>query len=163
MLIAITEHNAWENERWTYVLDLSKQKAAALNSLMIFIRLANEYYDEARENCPSNQLSGNIFMKHVPKIFAASHYRIKFYDSMIATEGTRTRLKVEGGEGSIITHNHCGYKSAGPMLDAVISPKKAHSALVAMREKNPNKKRNILYKDFENVFLKKRATPLITK
>lgn len=155
MLIAITEHNAWENERWTYILDLSKQKSSAINSLMIFVRLANEYYQKAREDCPTNPLSGSIFFKHSPKIFAASHYRIKFYDSMIATSGTRTRLKIDVGEESIITHNHNGYKQAGAMLDAVMSPKKSKSALIAMRDKRENK----LYKNFESIFLSKKAQP----
>lgn len=162
MIIAITEHNAWENERWTYILDMSKQKAEAINYLMIFIRLANEYYQEVRENCPPNPLSGHIFMRHCPKIFAASHYRIEFYDSVIASAGTRTRLSLGTGEVSLPTSCN-GYKSAGLMLYEVISPKKAKSALVAIREKNIKKKRNLLYKNFESIFLSKKTVDAISK
>ena len=59
MILAITEQNAWENESWTYVLDVEKQDASSLNFMMIFVRLANIQFEVDRENAKKN---GQIMM-----------------------------------------------------------------------------------------------------
>jgi hypothetical protein len=147
MLIAITEANAWENERWTYVLDIEKQDSGALNDLMIFFRLANEDYDVAKEDAGNNPMYHSIFNRHQPRIFAASKYWFKFCESMVVEKyGFALKHKT-----SPIMHvrNNGGYKSGGIFLDKVISPKRAKSAMIAIRDRQEN----ILYKDFESIFL----------
>src|ERR1044072_6329293 len=69
MLIAITEFNAWENERWTYVLDMKKQDGEALNNLMIFIRVANKHFEEIKESTSE-------------RLFAASRYKFRFLNGL---------------------------------------------------------------------------------
>jgi hypothetical protein len=152
MLIAITEHNSWENERWTYVLDLNKQDGGTVNNLMIFVRLANEHWQIADEDTPTPDRS-SIFTRHTPKLFAASKYWIKFYDSM-ERDGNRIKLKNKNGVGLSIDSKN-GYKSNRFDLSLVISPKKMLSALISMRDKDTNS----LYKNFDIVFLSKKSTP----
>lgn len=152
MLIAITEHNSWENERWTYVLDLNKQDGQTINNLMIFVRLANEHWQIADEDTSVPDRS-SIFTRHTPKLFAASKYWIKFYDSM-EKDGNRIKLKNKNGMGLSIGSVN-GYKSNRFDLSLVISPRKMHSALISMRDKDTNP----LYKDFDSVFLSQKQIP----
>lgn len=151
MLIAITEHNSWENERWTYVLDLHKQDAEAINNLMIFVRFANEHWHIADEDTPVPDRS-SIFSRHTPKLFAASKYWIKFYDSCEKDESGYV-LKHKG-HGGLHIRSSGGYKSSRYDLSLIISPKKMLSATVSMRDKDTNS----LYKDFDSVFLSQKQT-----
>ena len=77
MILAVKEYCAWENERWVYIIDLSKQEAAAINSLMIFIRCANVEYEiavrEAKKQPPALPYHP-LFNRHPRNPFAASRY-----------------------------------------------------------------------------------------
>lgn len=145
MILAITEQNAWENESWTYVLDVEKQDASSLNFMMIFVRLANIQFEVDRENAKKN---GH------PRNFASSRYNFNFFDSYTEEDfGNRKRI--------LLTHKNInltasakpdGYNVGGLMLDRVISNAKVKSAMIGMRDKKENR----IYKDFESIFLKKK-------
>ncbi len=136
MLIAITEYNAWENERWTYVLDVDKQDGETLNRLMIFIRLANEEFIKIK-NSTTNRL------------FAASHYNLKFYNELDLNNKYPCLINKRKGGGLIIASDP-GYKSHSFDLSLVISHKRMQSAMIKIRDK----KENLLYKNFDSLFLK---------
>lgn len=135
LLLKITEVNAWERERWTYVLDANLQGGYVLNNLMIFVRLANEDFKKQYDAAPSN------------KMFAGSKYFFEFYDSIefgksspvLVNEKTKLYLNGKGN-----------YKEGGIYLDKKISPARIRSAMVAMRDQKKNK----IYKQFESLFLK---------
>jgi len=157
MLIAITEHNSWENERWTYVLDLNKQDGQTINNLMIFVRLANEHWEIANDDAPVPDRS-SIFTRHTPKLFAASKYWIKFYDAVEEDEKGAVVLRNYKGDGLRLGRGG-GYKSNKVDLNAVISPKKMLSAMISMRDRD----KNSLYKNFDSVFLSTKPTPNATR
>lgn len=136
MLLVITEHNSWENESWKYLLDLDKQDGEALNDLMIFIRLANEYHEEVKKS-----------VTH--RLFAASKYSFKFYNK-IDTSGKYPRLINNKIGGGLIVTSNPGYHSHSFNLDNKLSSKRMRSAMLAIRDK----KDNILYKNFDSLFLK---------
>ena len=146
MILAITEQNAWENESWTYVLDVEKQDASSLNFMMIFVRLANIQFEVDRENAKKN---GH------PRNFASSRYSFNFYDSYSTEDYPDRRTRI------LLTHKNVnmvastkpdGYNVGGIMLDRVISNAKVKSAMIGMRDKKENR----IYKDFESIFLKKK-------
>lgn len=144
MFLVVIERNMWENESWSYVLDVSKQDASSLNFLMIFVRLANIQFDVDKENARKN---GH------PRCFASSRYSFEFFDSYESQEyADYTRV--------VLKHKNCnlstgskpnGYKTGGLMLDKVISNAKIKSVMIGMRDKKENR----MYKGFESIFLKK--------
>lgn len=137
MLIAISEYNAWENEKWTYVLDMDKQDGEVLNHLMIFIRVANKHFDEIKATASS-------------RLFAASYYHYKFYNSI---DLTNKHPRLQNKNSSLIIASDPGYNSHSFDLDLVIAPSRMKSAMVRMRDKQTND----LYKNFNSLFLKKKA------
>lgn len=148
MLLKITESNAWENERWSYVIDLSKQEAASINWLMIFIRCANKVYDDAKEAAPTNNYGGPF--SRPTKVFAASLYWFEFYDEILSEDDECLRL---GNRNSNMNISKAGnYKSGGNFVDRKLSFAKIKSAAVTIRDKKENK----LYKDFESAFHSKK-------
>lgn len=124
----------WEHEKWTYVLDAEKVGAGTLNMLMIFVRLANAEFDKMQKAAGNN-------------LFAASRYFMEFYDSM-ENDGKYNILVNK--EHRLCLNGGGGYKSGGVYLERRISPRRAKSAMVAMRDRSEN----VLYKDFESLFLK---------
>lgn len=143
MYIVITESNAWEREKWNYAIDISKQNAEVLNYLVIFVNFANKYFEKAKEDAPVAPFGGG-------KIFAASKYWFKFYDEIDLT-GDYPVGKFKTG-GSMGFNGKPGYNNNSFDLELVISPKKMYSAMITMRDKNEN----ILYKNFDSVFLTKK-------
>lgn len=137
MLIAITEFNAWENERWAYVLDMDKQDGNVLNDLMIFIRLANAEFEKIKEGAKY-------------RLFAASKYTFKFYNSLNLTKLYPILVNKNC---SLIINSDPGYNSNSFDLSVVISSKRMRSAMLSIRDK----KENILYKDFDSLFLKSKV------
>jgi len=137
MLISITEFNAWENERWTYVLDMEKQDGEVLNNLMIFIRIANQHFEEVK--------GASAY-----RIFAASRYNFKFYKSL---DLTKKLPCLQNKNSALIMASDPGYNSHSFDLSVVVSAKRVKSAMLAMRGKNEN----ILYKNFDSLFLKSKA------
>lgn len=146
MLIKITETNMWEREKWSYILDLSKQDSSSINYLMIFIRVANEQFEIDKENAKKNGLN----------YYASSRYSFTFFDSYIIEESIILKnpyvvlLDKTHKKQFVLNNNDNGYKIGGLMLDKIISNAKMKSAMIAMRDKKQNK----LYKSFEDVFLK---------
>jgi hypothetical protein len=141
-VIAITEINAWEGERWTYVLDLCAQDADTINNLFVFARLAGERYNDLRKISGSN-------------MFAASKYWIRFYDKIQSDEFNIDRIKLINHKGQRVLSIDTvpagiGYKSNVVDLNAVISWRKMKQAVNTYIRENEN----ILYKNFESVFLK---------
>lgn len=156
MLLVITERNAWEQEAWSYVLDITKQEAAAVDYLMKFVKLANEEHSKASKDAYAEQakqmrsMGGLALFMRGPAVFASSGYSINFYD--------KYEQRVSGNicvmrTGSSMHIGASSYKNAGLMLDAKISVAKMKSALTTIREKKENK----LYKNFESVFLKEKV------
>lgn len=150
MILKITEYCAWENERWSYIIDLNKQQASAINYLMIFIRCANKQFELDKEYSQSQPpvLSYHpIFNRYPRNPFAASRYSYEFYDSFEEKPG---RIKLIKSDSSLSMSDGCGYnKFTNMMLDRKISIARMKSAMIAMRDKNENK----LYKTFDNIFL----------
>jgi hypothetical protein len=153
MIISIREANAWEQERWTYVFDLSKQNAEAIHWLMIFIRVANKYYEECKENAPEPMRLPFPFGGRSPKLFAASFYSFDFWDGF---EDADNGFYLFQGKSKMCFSKEGSYKSNSVCLDAIISVAKMKSSAVTMRDKDNNK----LYKNFEHIFLKQKAQPL---
>lgn len=148
MILKITEANAWENERWSYAIDVSKQDAETINWLMIFVRCANSVYDKAKESAITQNFGGP-FSRPI-KIFAASKYWFDFWDG-IADEFEDGELSLYRMVGKKRTHTTIRggyYKSGGNFTDKKLSFAKVKSAAVTMRDKGENK----LYKDFESAF-----------
>lgn len=139
MLIAITEFNTWENERWMYILDMDKQDGGTLNDLMIFIRLANAEFDKIKESASS-------------RLFAASRYTFKFYNKLDLSKRYPRLINNNAGAGLIICSDP-GYNSHSFDINTVLSSKKTRSAMLRMRDKREND----LYKNFNSLFLKKKA------
>ena len=150
MLLRITEYCAWENEKWSYIIDLDKQNGAAINYLMIFIRCANSHFDEVK--LQSEQKGGPLtrhflFNRNPRTPFAASKYSFDFYDSIDQRSSRATLINIDH---SLVLSNKSGYNnSTNIMTDRKISPAKMKSAMVAMRDKGQNK----LYKTFDTIFL----------
>lgn len=140
MLIKITERNMWERESWSHVLDVNRQSGQALNHLLIFVRLANARFEEAKE---SAKRAGHGSM------FAASRYDVQFYETH-ETDERSLRLKNEGGSTLVISKSNSNYKNNALDLKGKISPAKIKSAMIAIRDKKENR----LYKSFEDVLLK---------
>lgn len=143
MLIAISEINSWEREKWTYVLDIDKQDGEVLNNLMIFIRVANKHFDEVKETSPN-------------KFFTASRYSYKFYNSI---DLTHKHPRLINKNSSLIIASDPGYNSHSFDLDLVISRQRMKSAMIRMRDKQIND----LYKNFDGLFLKKKSKALTDK
>lgn len=143
MLLKITERNAWERESWSHIVAIDKQDGRALNHLMIFTRLANENFEEAKK-AASRAGHGSMF--------AASRYSVEFYETVETTDRS-FHLKNKTGPGMIVSRNS-GYKSSELMLERKISPARMKSAMMAIRDK----KENVLYKGFESVFLKSKKS-----
>lgn len=136
MLIAITEHNAWENEKWMYVLDLDKQDGEVINCLMIFIRMANEEFDKIKNSTTH-------------RLFAASRYTFKFYNELdLSKNQAHLRNKTLGA--GLVLNGNSAYQSNSFDLNLIISSKRMKSAMLSMRDK----KDNIIYKSFQSLFMK---------
>lgn len=134
MLIAITEFNAWENERWTYVLDMEKQDGEVLNNLMIFIRVANKHFEEVKENTSE-------------RLFAASRYNFRFFASL---DTSNKRPVLRNKKHTLVLNGSASYNSDSYDLNNVISPLRMKSAMLRMRDKQIND----VYKNFNSLFLK---------
>jgi len=154
MLIKVSEFCAWENERWSYVFDLEKQEAEAINYLMIFIRLANQHFEKVKEEAESKPppIPYHILFNPRPLyVFAASKYSLEFYDSIEQKENSVRLIKSGGG---LSMRNGSGYNDfTNIMIDRKISIARMKSAMVSIRGK---KKENKLYKRFDNIFLFKK-------
>ncbi len=151
MLLKVTEYCAWEQEKWSYIIDMDKQEAAAINWLMIFIRCANKYFEQVKEDPKRPRISYSpIFDSHRVSPFAASRYSYEFYDG-IDEKGTRTTLIKSDGNLSLSKGG--GYHNFTNIItDRKISRAKMKSAAIAIRDKNENK----LYKSFDSIFLTKK-------
>ena len=154
MLLRITEYCAWENEKWSYIIDLDKQKGAAINYLMIFIRCANQHFDEAKVSAErqGGGLPYHFMYNRNPRTpFAASKYSFDFYDGIVE-EKKRTILV--NSDHRLVMSNRSGYYNlTNIMTNRKISPAKMKSAMIAMRDKGQNK----LYKTFDTIFLSTKA------
>ena len=137
MLVAITEVNMWEREKWTYILDVEKQGAQVLNWLNIFVKFAGKQFE-----IDSSAAKGNT------EVFASSNYWVKFYDRYEKNE--RGNVVLVQGKERLIMNGKPNYKSAGLMLNKSISAARMKSAMIKMRDKGENN----LYKNFESLFLK---------
>ena len=137
MLLKVTELNHWEKEKWSYLIDLDKQEATAVNDLFSFFRLAREQFDKDKSQ------AGCRGQSH----FASSNYYYEFYDSL-DTRGNYPVLKRK--DCNLCMNGGGGYKSNMLSLKNIISVRKIRSARNAMRDKKENK----LYKNFEYIFLK---------
>jgi hypothetical protein len=137
MLIAITEFNAWENERWTYVLDIDKQDGEILNNLMIFIREANQHFDKVKEITTT-------------RLFAAARYNFRYYNEL---DTSKKYPVLRNKNGALVMSTHSGYNSNSFDLNLVISSSRMKSAMLRMRDKQEND----LYKNFDSVFLKSKT------
>jgi hypothetical protein len=137
MLIAITEFNAWENERWTYVLDMEKQDGEVLNNLMIFIRVANQHFEDVKE-------------KSTERLFAASRYNFKFYNKLDVSDKYPV---LRNKKGALVMNSSSGYNSNSYDLSLIISPLRMRSTMIRMRDKQEND----LYKNFDSLFLKTKS------
>lgn len=137
MLIAITEFNAWENERWTYVLDMEKQDGEVLNNLMIFIRVANQYFEEVKE-------------KATHRLFAASRYNFRFYNEI---DTSKKYPILRNKKVSLVMNSKSAYNSDFIDPNMIISPLRMKSAMIRMRDKQTND----LYKNFDSLFLKSKS------
>lgn len=157
MILKITEYCAWENERWSYIIDLSKQEAAAINSLMIFIKCANAHFEKANEeaqNQPSAIPYHPLFNRHPRNPFAASRYKFDFYDDAEESDSRGGKVILSGK--TFWQSNDVGYnKFVTFMLDRKISIARMKSAMVTMRDKKQNK----LYKIFDSIFLAPKRKP----
>lgn len=157
MILAITESNAWEREKWIYVLDINKQDSEALNHLVIFIRLANEYFDKqkvASDKNPPPVPYHPIFNRHPVRVFAASKYWFKFYKEVDLSK-TNPRLVGTNSGSSLIVNSDPGYNSHSFDTSMIISPRRMKSAMIKMRDKGEN----VLYKNFDSLFLTKKHIP----
>jgi len=137
MLIAITEFNAWENERWTYVLDMEKQDGETLNNLMIFIRVANLHFEDVKGATAH-------------RLFAASRYNFRFYNEL---DTSKKHPVLRNKNGALVMTRTDGYNSNSYDLNLVMSSSRMKSAMLRMRDKNEND----LYKNFDSVFLKSKV------
>lgn len=158
MLLKITEYCAWENEKWSYVIDMDKQDACAINYLMIFIRVANAHFEIAKEESQSQPPAlpyHALFNRNPRNPFAASRYNYQFYDSMEEKSGRVILIK---SDSTMSLSDGAGYNNfTNIMTDRKISSFKMKSAMLSMRDKNENK----LYKVFDNVFLSKKLKPAL--
>lgn len=148
MILAITEINAWEHERWTYILDLLAQDADTVNKLYMFAKAADTLFKEASAS-----------RKRASDLFAASKYWIRLYDSVEPHErnGGFVRLCNKKGRTSLqvnVDPQNGGYKGNYLLLDTVLSPLKVKQAWTAIVKK----KENLCYKNVEFLFLKTKST-----
>lgn len=131
MILVVTEHNRWENEKWKYAFDISQQDCSALNLLMMFIRIANKKHEEV-----ADEMRG-------ARCFASSKYSMEFYDSMEIDEPNNS-VKLKNSS-KILGCRYCNdYTSSDWSLRLKISPRKILGARNAIRDKGEN----ILYKSF---------------
>lgn len=142
MLLKITERNMWERESWSHIIDLNKQDGEALNRLLIFTRLANAQCEETGKAAKS---AGH------GSLYAASRYEVRFFEKHEINDRS-ILLKNKSGN-TLVVSKASGYKNSELNLDRKISPAKMKSALKAIRDK----KQNVLYKNFESVFLKNKS------
>lgn len=156
MLLKITERNAWENESWSYVIDISKQDAETINWLMIFVRCANEEYKKVSDAAPVQNFGGPFSRPY--KVFAASRYNVDFWDGVAdeSEDGEMRLYRMVGKQRTHTTIRGGDYKSGGNFLDQKLSFAKVKSAAVTMRDKKENK----LYKDLESAFIKRKHQPI---
>lgn len=155
MILAVTESNAWEREKWTYVLDIDKQDSEALNHLIIFINHANEYFEKAKkedEKTTPPVPFHPIFNPHPIRVFAASKYWLKFYEELDMS-GKYPRLRGSNDGSSLVVNSNPGYNSHSFDTSMVISPRRMKSAMQKMRDK----RENILYKNFDSLFLAQKS------
>lgn len=161
MLLKITEYCAWENEGWSYIIDLEKQEAAAINSLMIFIRCANAEFEIAKEEASRQKPAlayHPLFNRHPRNPFAASRYSFSFYDAVFVNYDRSVSLICSGKKSHL--SDGCGYHFyTNIMLDRKISIFRIKSAMIAMRDR----KKNNLYKRFDTVFLAPKGKPAIAQ
>lgn len=151
MILAVTESNSWEREKWIYCLDVNKQDSEALNHLMIFIRLANEYFEKQKtieDNNPPPIPYHPIFNRHPVRLFGASRYWFKFYKEVDLSK-KHPHLVCSNARSSLIVNSDPGYNSHSFDTSKVISPKRMKSAMIKMRDKEEN----IIYKNFDSLFL----------
>jgi hypothetical protein len=157
MLLKITEYCAWENERWSYIVDMDKQEATAINYLMIFIRVANIQFEKDKEQSqaqPAVLPYHPLFNRHPRNPFAASKYSYEFYDKM--EEKAAGRVTLIKSDCSLSMSSGSGYNQfTNIMTDRKISIAKMKSAMISMRDKKENK----LYKVFDSIFLSKKLKP----
>ncbi len=157
MLVTVTEANAWEHERWTYILDVEKLGAPTLNELISFCRLATEEAKKMKDAVmadPNHPWVTDMFGRQLYKLYAASAYHLRFYDSMEWNEERGYPILVEGRRRlNMNSYNRNGYKSGGDCTDERLSVARLHSAVVQLQKNGENK----LYKDFEGLFLKKKV------
>ena len=90
MLVAITEVNMWEREKWTYILDLDKQGAQVMNWLNIFVKFAAKQFEKDASAA-----------KGQTEVFAASNYWVKFYD-----KNGWVRIKHDSLPDRVAKHSH---------------------------------------------------------
>jgi hypothetical protein len=154
MILKVTERCAWENESWSYFIDLSGQSAEAINFLMIFIRCANAHFEkvkEATDKQPPALKPHFLFNRHPRNPFAASRYTFEFYDAADEKEFElkrgRTRIHISERSGY---HNFNNFR-----IDRKISIARMKSAMISMRDKKENK----LYKSFDRIFLTSKLKP----
>src|SRR5690348_16460424 len=141
LLMRITEFCRWENERWTYVIDISEQEGACLDWLFIFIRLANQYHNKAQEEAKNNtpSISGGFFARHTLTPFAASRYDIGFYNKIVNEENSNMVLGYNNLPGKMhLDFSKGDYKNGANMIGRKISPFRMKSAMSAIRDKNEN-------------------------
>ena len=139
MLLAITESNAWERERWTYVIDIELQDSEALNHLMIFIKFANDHFEQLKESAGE-------------RLFAASKYWVKFYSRLDTTRGYTCLVASSGS--TLIMNGDKGYKGDCFDLRKMISPRRMKAAMQRMRDKGGND----LYKNMDHIFLRSKIS-----
>jgi hypothetical protein len=117
MLLVITEFNAWERERWSYILDANKQGAYVLNQLSLFCEMARRDFQEVEANAP---YTNPDFFGRRCKLFAASRYWLRYYDEYELNKHGQPVMKQHGGS-SLVMNGSGGYKPG-----VQISPKPAH-------------------------------------
>lgn len=138
MLIAITETNAWEMEKWTYVFDTNNLGASVINNLIVFARMANEEFDKQLALVPKNQP------------FAMSRYWVRFYDRLDKGNDGYTRLINQKSTLILNASDYQDYKTGGIFLDRKLSIKRLISACISIRDRQENK----IYKNFESLLIK---------
>lgn len=130
MLLKITEVNLWEKEKWSYILSIENMDASQLDTLLSFIRLAQENFSKNRD-------------KTMP-VQAISNYWYSFYDSLENNVLVRANQRLNLGNGT--SYN----LSFNDRRDRKISIRKLNKARDEMRDNG----KNLLYKNVDYIFLK---------
>jgi len=168
MIIQIRVFNAWERENWSYLINPMAQSSFVLNKLYSFMKLANEYFTISYEAAKEDQRDAirpagilGAFMSRRPVIFAAERYTIDFWDDyQYVAEDIINLYRTDTGKirsSTTIRAKDTGYKHSNIALDNVISPRMIAAAVNGFAKKTFAAKENILYKRFDEVFLKKRS------